>query len=118
MIGARTSPGCEICKRERKTDSDATNVPVETVAHIQSAGCKAQKQSLIGAHNRCWKYLVGAITAHGEAKRDLEFIGGDKDRQLKQLWTETRIGSISYHGMTLRMKQKGFLRATGLRGKK
>ena len=37
---------------------------------------------------------VGAITTHGEAKRDLEFIGGDKDRQLKQLWTETRIGSI------------------------
>ena len=94
MIGARTSPGCELCKRERKTDSGATNVPVETVAHIQSAGCKAQKKSVIGAHNRCWKYLVGAITTHGEAKRDLEFIGGDKDRQLKKLWTETRIGSI------------------------
>ena len=94
MIGARTSPGCELCKRERKTDSGATNVPVETVAHIQSAGCKAQKKSVIGAHNRCWKYLVGAITTHGEAKRDLEFIGGDKDRQLKKLWTETKIGSI------------------------
>ena len=77
-----------------KTDLDATNVPAEAVAHIQSAGCKAQKKSVIGAHNRCWKYLVGAITTHGEAKRDLEFIGGDKDRQLKQLWTETRIGSI------------------------
>ena len=74
MIGARTSPGCELCKRERKTDSGATNVPVETVAHIQSAGYKAQKKSVIGAHNRCWKYLVGAITTHGEAKRDLEFI--------------------------------------------
>jgi hypothetical protein len=48
----------------------------------------------LGANNRCWKYLVGAITTHGEAKRDLEFIGGDKDRQLKKLWTETRIGSI------------------------
>ena len=40
------------------------------------------------------RYLVGAIITHGEAKRDLEFIGGDKDRQLNQLWTETRIGSI------------------------
>jgi len=67
---------------------------VETVARIQSAGCKAQKKSVIGAHNRCWKYFVGAITTHGEAKRDLEFIGGDKDRQLKKLWTETRISSI------------------------
>jgi len=94
MIGARKSPGCELCKRERKTELDATNVPAETVAHLQSAGCKAQKKSVIGAHNRCWKYLVGAIITHGEAKRDLEFIGGDKDRQLNQLWTETRIGSI------------------------
>ena len=53
MIGARTSPGFELCKRERKTDSDATNVPVETVAHIQSAGGKAQKKSVIRAQNRC-----------------------------------------------------------------
>jgi DNA helicase HerA-like ATPase len=64
------------------------------VAHIQSAGSKAQKKSVIGAHNRCWKYLIGDISTHGEATRDLEFMGGDKDRQLKQFWTETRIGNI------------------------
>jgi hypothetical protein len=76
-------------------DLKTTDVlPTETVAHIQIAGCKAQKKSVIGAHNRCWKYLIGAISTHGEATRDLEFIGGDKDRQLKQLWTETRIGDI------------------------
>ena len=69
-------------------------LPIETVAHIQSAGCKAQKKSVIGAHNRCWKYLIGAISNHGEAKRNLEFIGGDKDRQLKQPWEETKIGDI------------------------
>ena len=69
-------------------------LPIETVAHIQSAGCKAQKKSVISAHNRCWKYLIGAISTHGEAKRSLEFIGGDKDRQLKHLWEETRIGDI------------------------
>jgi hypothetical protein len=77
MISACTNPGYELCKREKKTDSGATNVPVETVAHIQSAVCKAQKKSVIGAHNLCWKYLVDTITTHGEAKRDLEFIGGD-----------------------------------------
>ncbi len=55
---------------------------------VRRNGCKAQKKSVIGAHNRCYKYLVGAITTHGEAKRDLEFIGGDKDRQLKKLWTD------------------------------
>ena len=37
---------------------------------------------------------MGNISTHGEATRDLEFIGGDKDRQIKQLWTETMIGNI------------------------
>jgi len=31
---------------------------------------------------------------HGEAKRNLEFIGGGRDRQLQQLWAETKIGDI------------------------
>ena len=69
-------------------------LPTETLAHIQSAGCKAQKKSVIGAHNRCWKYRIGAISTHGETARDLEFIGGDKDKQLEKLWAETKIGDI------------------------
>ena len=36
----------------------------------------------------------GAILMHGEAKRNLEFIGGERDRQLQQLWAETKIGDI------------------------
>jgi hypothetical protein len=67
---------------------------METVAHIQSAGCKAQKKSVIGAHNRCWGYLRSAISTHGEAKRNLEFIGGNQDWQLKHLWAETGIDKI------------------------
>ena len=69
-------------------------LPIETVAHIQSAGCKAQKKSVIGAHNKCWKYLIGAISNHGEAKRNLEFIGVNKDRLMKQQWEEAKIGDI------------------------
>jgi hypothetical protein len=69
-------------------------LPTETLAHIQSAGCKAQKKSIIGAHNRCWKYLIVVISTHGEATRDLEFIDGDKDKQLEKLWAETKIGDI------------------------
>ena len=96
MIRARASPGCELCKRERIMNREVTNVlPTETLAHIQSAGCKAQKKSVIGAHNRCWKYLIGAISTHGESTRNLaEFISGDKDKQLEKLWTETKIGDI------------------------
>jgi hypothetical protein len=69
-------------------------LPRETLAHIQSAGCKSQKRSVINAHNRCWKYLKVAISTHGEVTRDLEFIGGDKDKQLEKLWAETKIGDI------------------------
>ena len=41
------------------------------------------------SHSKC------RLLSAEEAKRDLEFIGGDKDRQLKQLLTETKIGSVS-----------------------
>ena len=66
-------------------------LPEETVAHIQSAGCKAQKKSVIGAHNRCWGYLRGAILTHGEAKRNLEFV------------LETKTGSCNSCGQKQRL---------------
>jgi hypothetical protein len=71
-------------------------LPTETLAHIQSAGCKAQKKSECNWRSQqVWKYLIGAISStHGEATRDLEFIGGDKDKQLEKLWAETKIGDI------------------------
>jgi hypothetical protein len=47
-IGVRKSPGCELCKREmRKNTVSGDALPLETVAHLQSAGCKAQKKSVI-----------------------------------------------------------------------
>jgi hypothetical protein len=80
---------------ERKHGQEAIeHLPEETVAHIQSAGCRAPRKSVIGAHNRCWKYLLCAITKDGEAKQDVEFIGEDKDRQLESLWRETKIGDV------------------------
>jgi hypothetical protein len=66
MIGARASPRCELCRRERRHGQEAIErLPEETVAHIQSAGCKGQKKSVIGAHNRCWKYLLCATPSMG-----------------------------------------------------
>ena len=67
MIGARSSPRCELCRREERHGQEAIeHLPEETVAHIQSAGCKAEKKSVIGAHTRCWRYLLCAITKGGE----------------------------------------------------
>ena len=89
---AASLPRTELCKRERQQRKEAIDkIPAETVAHIQSAGCKAQKKSVIGAHNRCWKYLLEEDRhlqmgdGDGEAKRDVEFIGEDTDRQLESL---------------------------------
>ena len=64
---------------------------MESVAHIQSAGCRAQKESAISAHNRCWQYLLKAILEHGNETRKIDFIGDDKDKQLATLWTESTI---------------------------
>jgi hypothetical protein len=69
-------------------------LPTETLAYIQSVGCKLQKKSVISVHNRCWKYLIVTISTHGELTRDLEFIAWDKDKQLEKLWAETKIGDI------------------------
>jgi hypothetical protein len=56
-------------------------------------GVKRKGRASLG-HDRCWKYLLCAITKHGEAKRDFEFIGEDTDRQLESLWRETKIGDV------------------------
>ena len=50
MIGARASPGCELCKRERNMDLKTTDVlPTETMAHIQSAGLQSAEECNVAA---------------------------------------------------------------------
>ena len=78
MIKARASPSCELCKRERGQGRAAIHaIPEETVAHIQSAQCTAQKKSVTGSHNKCWKYWLGDITEFGKAEHKFEFIGDE-----------------------------------------
>ena len=66
MIKARVSPSCELCK---------------------GAQCTAQKKSVLGAHNKCWKYLLGAITKFGKVERKFEFIG-ERQRQTTRIAVE------------------------------
>jgi hypothetical protein len=89
MIGARASPRCELCRRERRHEQAAIeHLPEETVAHIQSTGCIAQKKSVIRAHNRCWKYLLCAITKHVTGRRSVTSNSLGKTK-LESLWKET-----------------------------
>jgi hypothetical protein len=96
------------------------NLPEDTVAHIQSARCTAQRKRGIGAHNKYRKYLLYAITKHGEAKRGLMMmiIGwwwcllfGLAETQTKtDNWSRFGWKSKSatyYNGGTLQMKRKG-----------
>ena len=53
-------------------------LPLETVAHLQSAGCKAQKKSVIGAHNRCWGYLRDATLCMARQKEISSSLGGNE----------------------------------------
>ena len=95
MIYPQISPQCELCRRDRAArGAPEDGLPMESVAHIQSAGCRAQKESVISAHNRCWQYLLKAIQEHGNETRNIDFIGDDKDKQLATLWTESTIQSI------------------------
>ena len=66
MIGVWKSPGCELCRRERRKDKASDEaLPLETVAHLQSAGCKAQKKASLtptisagvskGRHSNAWR---------------------------------------------------------------
>ena len=89
------SPFCELCRKEKEASGQPTdNLPLETVAHIQSAGCKEQKQCVTQAHNSCWKFLLRSIMEHGEAERDFLFLGEDKVKQLTTLWRDAEVEDL------------------------
>ena len=104
--------------KEREAGGQPTdNLPLETVAHIQSAGCKEQKQCVTQAHNSCWKFLLRSIMEHGEAERDFLFLGEDKDKQLTTLWRDAEVhggnkpGTCLLPGMCFTFWKEGFYEA-------
>jgi hypothetical protein len=94
MIRARASSRCELCRGERKNGQESMEIlPEETVTPIRSARCKAQRKSVIGAHNNCWKYLLCAMTMEMRSATSNSF-EVDKDRQFESLWKETKMGDV------------------------
>ena len=94
MIAARASSRCELCRRERESEQQSMeSLPEETVTPIRSARCKAQRKSVIGAHNNCWKYLLCAMTMEMRSTTSNSF-EVDKDRQFESLWKETKMGDV------------------------
>jgi hypothetical protein len=61
------------------------HLPEETVAHVQSAGCKAQKKSVIGLTTGVGSIYSVPSPSMGRRNVTSNFIEGDKDRQLESL---------------------------------
>ena len=78
--GCKETAECTLCKKayEESGSSWNTELPKETIGHIQSAGCLGQKEVVIAAHNACIRELLQEVDGHGKA-----------DRHMKLLTTET-----------------------------
>jgi hypothetical protein len=91
MIGAHASQAANCAKeQDNKGEKRLTTYQLKQWRTFKVQGVK-RKRSVIGAHKRCWKYFLGSISKHGEAKRDVELIGEDENRQLESSWRKTRI---------------------------
>jgi hypothetical protein len=77
----------------RRAAAEKEHLSEETVARFKVQGVKRKGRTSLGLTKG-----VGSIfyvpSPNGEAKRDFDFIGEDKDRQLESLWRETKIGDV------------------------
>jgi hypothetical protein len=103
MIKARASPSCELCKRKRGQGRAAVQaLPEETVTHIQSAQCTAQKKSVIGAHNK-WQNEDGAW----EKVRGVAALEGGKKILWNRHWQNEDGAWEKVRGIAALKKKKG-----------
>ena len=58
---------------------------METIGHIQSAGCLGQKEVVTAAHNACIRELLQEVNVHGKA---------DRHMRLLTIETESRLGTF------------------------
>jgi hypothetical protein len=82
----------DVSSAEEKEDMDKKRVNMcrKKQSHtFRVRGVKRKRRASLGVLE------VSAITKHGEAKRNFEFIGEYKDRQLESSWREMNIGIFS-----------------------
>ena len=88
-LKCRSSSECELCRKVllRRGEMVFGHLPKETIGHIQSAGCLAQKEAVTKAHNDCIKSLMEDIEKHGEQGRTMKFVTMEAEQTLRTLWS-------------------------------
>ena len=73
---SRSTAECELCRRIKEmTDGNTQgDVPVESIGHIQSAGCLGQSEVVTTAHNECIRGLIGDLQMHRKKRSNLTFL--------------------------------------------
>ena len=95
-VHRRQKNPCVLCKRELESTGRPvpSQLPDETVNHIQSAGCIAQRDVVTKAHNESIKALMDDVVKHGQRDRTLEFVTLDSEHNLRTLWANTRCAEV------------------------
>ena len=86
--------GASVAEEWEDTDKERLNTcRKKQWRKFKAQGVKRKRRASLGLTTG-----VGSIysvpSPNGEAKRNFEFIGKDKDRQLESLWRETKIGNV------------------------
>ena len=69
-------------------------VPIESIGHIQSAGCLGQGEVVTAAHNKCIRGLMGDIQAHSKKKSNLTFLAMESEHTINTLWEQDDCNEI------------------------
>ena len=85
LIGQRKSAHCELCQRLRP-GVPAHQLPRETLGHIQSAWCLAQKEVVREAHNNCVNRISKDLQSPETVKTGLSVITADGEKTMQSLW--------------------------------
>ena len=87
---------CALCKTvlEKAGRPVPSQLPDETVSHIQSVECIAQREAVTKAHNDSIKALMDDVIKHGKRDRALEFVTLDSEHTLRTLWANTRCAEV------------------------
>ena len=94
--GLKPSAGCELCKRARsnQADDDDTDLPKETIGHIQSAACAGQREVVTAAHHAVFGALTEDIAAHQEASRKVAILTLEREKTIRTLWDDAQCSQI------------------------
>jgi hypothetical protein len=71
------------------------NEAVETIGHIQSAGCLGQKEVITAAHNACIRELLQEVNVHGKADRHMKLLTIETESRLSTLWDQEQCTQFS-----------------------